>query len=31
MNARTTHDYLIRLRDVILKEREYAKQLDLNG
>lgn len=31
MNARTTHDYLIRLRDVIIKEREYAKALDIPG
>lgn len=29
MNARTTHDYLIRLRDVILQEREFAKTLDI--
>ena len=31
MNARTTHDYLIRLRDVIIQEREYAKVLDIPG
>lgn len=31
MNARTTHDYLIRLRDVIIQEREYAKALDIPG
>lgn len=31
MNARTTHDYLIRLRDIILQERECAKSLDLEG
>lgn len=31
MNARTTHDYLIRLHDVILQEREYAKTLDIPG
>jgi len=31
MNARTTHDYLIRLRDVIIQEREYAKALDIAG
>ncbi|SHO50765.1 flagellar protein FlgN [Desulfopila aestuarii] len=31
MNAGTTHDYLVRLRDVILQERECAKQLDLEG
>lgn len=31
MNTRTTHDYLIRLRDVIIQEREYAKNLDIPG
>lgn len=31
MNAGTTHDYLIRLRDIILQEREYAKSLDMEG
>jgi len=31
MNARTTHDYLIRLRDVIIQERAYAKALDIPG
>ncbi|MEN8189416.1 MAG: flagellar protein FlgN [Thermodesulfobacteriota bacterium] len=29
MNAGTTHDYLVRLRDVIIKERESAIKLDL--
>jgi len=31
MNAGTTHDYLVRLRDIILRERECAKKLDLEG
>ncbi len=31
MTARTTHDYLIRLLDVIIIERECAKQLDLDA
>ncbi len=31
MASRTTHDYLVRLRDVIIEEREYAKQLDVSA
>ncbi len=31
MNARTTHDYLVKLRDIILEERECAKALDMAG
>jgi hypothetical protein len=31
MEARTTHDYLVRLRDVIFQERECAKALDMKG
>jgi len=31
MNARTTHDYLVRLLDIILEERECAKTLDMDG
>jgi flagellar biosynthesis/type III secretory pathway chaperone len=31
MNARTTHDYLVRLHDVIIQEREYAKDLNIQG
>ncbi len=31
MTAKTTHDYLVRLRDVILEEREYAKALDMDS
>lgn len=31
MNAGTTHEYLVRLLDVILQERECAKKLDLDG
>lgn len=31
MNARTTHEYLIRLKDVIIQERECAKKLDMDG
>ncbi|MGB3212410.1 MAG: flagellar protein FlgN [Desulforhopalus sp.] len=31
MDARTTHEYLIRLRDIIFEERECAKTLDMNG
>ena len=31
MATETTHDYLIRLRDVILYERECAKILDMQG
>ena len=29
MNAGTTHEYLIRLRDVIIQEREHARNLDM--
>ncbi len=31
MDTATTHDYLVRLRDVILRERECAKILDMQG
>jgi hypothetical protein len=31
MEARTTHDYLVRLRDIIFVERECAKALDMEG
>lgn len=31
MSARTTHDNLIRLRDVIIQEREFAKVLNMQG
>ncbi len=31
MNARTTHEYLVHLRDVIIQERECAKRLDMDG
>ncbi|MBU1567410.1 MAG: flagellar protein FlgN [Proteobacteria bacterium] len=31
MDTGTTHDYLVRLRDVILHERECAKILDMQG
>lgn len=31
MNASTTHEYLVRLRDIILQERECAKALNLEG
>lgn len=31
METRTTHDYLVRLRDLILQERECAKALDMKG
>ncbi len=31
MEARTTHDYLVRLRDLIFEERECAKSLDMQG
>lgn len=31
MNARTTHEYLVRLQDVIIQERECARQLDMDG
>lgn len=31
MNASTTHEYLVRLRDVIIQERECAKRLDMDG
>jgi hypothetical protein len=31
MKPATTREYLIRLRDVILEEREYAKALDMEG
>ncbi len=31
METRTTHDYLVRLHDIILEERECAKSLDMNG
>lgn len=29
MNAGSTHEYLVRLRDVIIQEREHAKNLDM--
>jgi len=31
MTAGTTHDYLVRLRDVILEEREFTKVLDMDS
>ncbi|WP_163339273.1 flagellar protein FlgN [Desulfopila sp. IMCC35008] len=31
MNARTTREKMIRLRDVIIKERNCAKKLDMEG
>jgi hypothetical protein len=31
MKTRTTHEYLVRLRDLILQERECAKALDMKG
>ncbi|MEA3469217.1 MAG: flagellar protein FlgN [Thermodesulfobacteriota bacterium] len=31
MIAGTTHEYLVRLRDVILEEREFAKTLDIQS
>lgn len=31
MTAGTTHDYLVRLRDVILEEREFTKVLDMEN
>jgi flagellar biosynthesis/type III secretory pathway chaperone len=31
MIAGTTHDYLVRLRDVILEEREFTKVLDIES
>jgi flagellar biosynthesis/type III secretory pathway chaperone len=31
MESGTTHDYLIQLHDIILKERECAKTLDMEG
>ena len=31
MSGGTTREYLIRLRDVILEEREFAKALDMEG
>jgi hypothetical protein len=31
MDTATTHDYLVRLRDIILVERECAKILDMQG
>ena len=31
MDTATTHDYLVRLRDIILQERECAKTLDIEG
>ncbi len=31
MATRTTHQYLVRLHEVILAEREFAKILDMNG
>lgn len=31
MAVNTTHDYLVRLLDVILEEREYARKLDMTG
>jgi flagellar biosynthesis/type III secretory pathway chaperone len=31
MKPGTTHDYLVRLRDIILEERKCAKALDMNG
>jgi len=31
METRTTHDYLVRLRDLIFEERACAKALDMQG
>ena len=31
MSARTTHDKLIRLRDLILEERQYARNLEMEN
>jgi hypothetical protein len=31
MEAKTTHEYLVRLRDIIFEERECAKALDMPG
>ena len=31
MSTGKTHEYLVRLRDVIIQEREYAKRLDMDG
>ena len=31
MATSTTHDYLVRLLNIILEEREYAKNLDVEG
>lgn len=31
MTARTTHEYLVRLHDVILEEREFTKVLDMDS
>lgn len=31
MTASTTHQYLVRLRDVILEEREFTKALDMES
>lgn len=31
MEARTTHEYLVKLRDIIFQERECAKALDMEG
>ena len=31
METRTTHEYLVRLRDLIYQERECAKALDIKG
>jgi hypothetical protein len=31
MSTGKTHEYLARLLNVIIKEREYAKKLDMNG
>lgn len=31
MTAGTTHEYLVRLRDIIIEERECAKVLDIKG
>ena len=31
MEPKTTHEYLIRLRELIYQERECAKALDMNG
>jgi hypothetical protein len=31
MSADTTHEYLVRLHDIIIQERECAKNLDMDG